>query len=150
MSFSSPDNLSLASLGSQAGVPSLNVADIPANVRNGDKRAREAYAEGLAFEQVLVTQLTRQMASTLDGSNSAAGTGNPMGGSSSGALSGASAFSSLIPQALTQGIMSGGGLGIAEEFAASVDPALAGPQSAATTPKVPPTTSTGSTDQVKS
>lgn len=122
MSFSSPDNLSLASLGTQAGIPSLNIADLPANVRNGDKTARQAYAEGLAFEQVLVNQLTRQMATSMSGTASSDGTA--MGGSGSSGLAGASAFSSLIPQALTQSIMSGGGLGVAEEFAASVDPAL--------------------------
>jgi len=148
MSLSSPDNFSLANLGAQAGIPSLNVADIPANVRNGDKTARQAYVEGLAFEQVLVNQLTQQMAGTLSGSTSP--DGSATGGSGSGLLSGASAFQSLIPQALTQGIMAGGGVGIAESFAASVDPALGRPTPAAGAPApVAPQASAQHSGQVK-
>ena len=46
--------------------------------------------------------------------------------SASGLLGGSPAaeYSSLIPQALTDSIMSGGGLGIAKQIAASIDPAI--------------------------
>lgn len=133
MSFSSTDSLSLGSLGADAGIPSLNVADIPENVRDGNDQAKQAYVEGLAFEQVLVNQMTQQMASSMSGSTSTDGSssyGYSSYGSSSGSsggMSGSSAmsgFSSLIPQALTEGIMSGGGLGMADEFAAAIDPSL--------------------------
>lgn len=141
MSTSSPDNLSLASLGADAGIPSLNVADIPANVRDGNQQAREAYVEGLAFEQILVGELTQQMASTLSGSTGVDGTSSYYGYDSTGSdssssgigLSGASAFGSMIPQALTEGIMAGGGLGIADEIAAAVDPSIDQPESATAT-----------------
>lgn len=131
MSISSPDPSSLSSIGVNAGIPSLNVADIPANVRNGNKQAQQAYTEGLAFEQVLVNQLTTQLANTV-GSGSAGSTdgssdssGGLLGGSSS------SAYSSLIPSALTSSIMDSGGLGLAEEFAQTIDPSLSDPAASA-------------------
>ena len=121
---------SLASIGINAGVPSLNVADIPANVRNGNAEARQAYTEGLAFEQVLVNELTTQLANTM-GSDSSDMTGDSTDSGTDGLLggSGSSAYSSMIPQALSSSIMSGGGLGMAEQFAAAIDPAINDPSS---------------------
>ena len=133
MSFSSSDTSALSSIGANAGIPSLNVADIPANIRNGNQQAQQAYSEGLAFEQVLVNQLTTQLANTM-GSGAMDTSDGSTGSStdstdSSGLLGGssASAYSSLIPQALTSSIMSGGGIGLAEQFAQELDPALADP-----------------------
>jgi hypothetical protein len=132
MSFSSSDSSSISSIGVNAGIPSLNTADIPANIRNGNKQAQSAYTEGLAFEQVLVNQLTTELANTM-GSSSSDSTGDSSDGSSdsssSGLLSGSSssAYSSMIPSALTSSIMDGGGLGLAEEFAQTIDPALSDP-----------------------
>jgi hypothetical protein len=135
--MSSGSDNSLASIGVNAGIPSLNVADIPANVRNGNAAAQQAYTEGLAFEQVLVNELTTQLANTMgsgtldptsdgsDSSDSGSSSGGLLGGSS------ASAYSSLIPQALSSSIMSGGGLGMAEQFAAAIDPSLNDPASSA-------------------
>jgi Rod binding domain-containing protein len=133
---SSASDINLGTIGAAAGIPTLNVADVPANIRNGDKAAQQAYAEGLAFESVLVNELTQQMAKTMDGSGLAGasggagasgsldGSGGSAGGSSDGLLGAAGAYSSLIPQALTSSIMSGGGLGLAEQFAEDLDPAL--------------------------
>ena len=134
--MSTSDNNSLASIGVNAGIPSLNIADIPANVRNGNAEAKQAYTEGLAFEQVLVNELTTQLANTMgsgatdlssDGSSSTDGSD----GSGDGLLGGsaASAYASMIPQALSSSIMSGGGLGMAEQFAAAIDPSLNDPSS---------------------
>jgi hypothetical protein len=129
MSSSSAD-MGLAAIGSEAGIPSLNVASIPAEVRNGDSKARQAYAEGLAFENVLVNELSQQMASTMYGgqADSSAATDSTTGGDASGTggglLGAAGAYSSLIPQALSSSIMSGGGIGLAQEFAQDIDPAL--------------------------
>ena len=128
MSGSSSD-ITLGTLGSAAGIPNLNVADIPANIRNGDKAAKQAYAEGLSFESVLVNELSQQMAKTMYGGDGTDGTSSSDGtdgsdSSSSGLLGAASGYASLIPQALTSSIMSGGGTGLAEEFAQELDPAL--------------------------
>lgn len=151
MSFSSPNSFALGSLGADAGIPSLNVADIPANVRNGDQRARQAYVEGLAFEQVLVNQLTKQMASSMTDSGSSStdpGSSADGSGGAGAGLAGASAFSSLIPQALTQGIMSGGGLGLAEEFATAVDPSIGLPKPAGAPAAGAPAPSSAKSGQV--
>ena len=127
MSGTSPD-INLGTIGSAAGIPTLNVADIPANVRSGDSKAMQAYSEGLAFEDMLVSELTQQLSKTMYG-GSADGTGDgsgagPSGSGSGGMLGGLSAYASLIPQALTSSIMSGGGLGVAEQFAQELDPTL--------------------------
>lgn len=130
MSFSAPDALSLAGLTS--GLPAINQADIPANIRNGNAKAKEAYTEGLEFEQVLVQQLAQQLASTagMDSSSATDSDGSDGSGgddSSSGLLGGdssASEYSSLIPQALTNSIMAGGGLGVASEIAQAIDPSI--------------------------
>lgn len=136
MMSSSGSDITLGTIGADAGISNLNVADIPANIRNGNSQAKQAYSEGLAFENVLVNELTQQLANTmyggngLDGSSSSGGSSSSdgsdgSGGSSgSGLLSGASAYASMIPQTLTSSIMSSGGLGMAEQFAEELDPSL--------------------------
>lgn len=130
MSSISTENLSLSSLGADAGISNLNVADIPANITDGDSTARKAYVEGLAFEDVLVDQFTQQLAesSSSDESGSLDDSDATSDGTDGAAsLFGASdsAYSSLVPQTLTDAIMSNGGLGIADEIAEDIDPALA-------------------------
>jgi hypothetical protein len=132
--MSSSSDISLGTIGTNAGIPNLNVADIPANIRNGDSKAKQAYSEGLAFEDMLVNELSQQPntmygGSGTDGSASGDGSGGSDGSSSGGLLSGASAYASLIPQTLTSSIMDGGGLGMAEQFAEQFDPALNGVKS---------------------
>ena len=145
MSISS-SNVSLGTIGADAGIPNLNVADIPANIRNGNKAARQAYAEGLGFESVLVNELSQQLANSMYGGAGADGAASSDGlddssssDASDGLLSGASAYSSLIPQALTSSIMSGGGVGLAEEFAQELDPSLNSQSSATGTSSATPT-----------
>jgi Rod binding domain-containing protein len=133
MSSSTPP-ITTAGIGTDAGYPNLNVADIPQNIRNGNGQAKQAYAQGLAFEGMLVNELSQQMASTMYGGQGSASGGDSSGsdggsssdGSSSGGLlSGAGAYASLIPQTLTSSIMDSGGLGMAEQFAQETDPSLA-------------------------
>jgi hypothetical protein len=71
--------------------------------------------------------------SPADSSNSSGSSGSSDSSSdSSGGILGSdpstSAFASLIPTALTQSIMSSGGLGIAQQLAQSIDPAIGTPQ----------------------
>jgi len=130
--MSSSSDITLGTIGADAGIPNLNVAKIPENIRNGGSKAMQAYSEGLAFEDMLVNELSQQLANTMYGgggtgaSASADGTSSDgTGGSSSGGmLSGASAYASMIPQTLTSSIMSDGGLGMAEQFAQEFDPSL--------------------------
>jgi hypothetical protein len=136
----------LSSVSLSASLPVTNTAPIdpatePESVRNGNQAAQNAYQTGLAFENILVNELAQQMTATVPGLS---GDDDGLGGSTSddsgdssdatsgltGADSGISAYSSLLPQALTTGIMSGGGTGVAMEIAQSIDPALANPKAA--------------------
>jgi hypothetical protein len=116
-------------------LPLIDPANEPAAIRNGDKKAQDAYQTGLAFENLLVTQLAQQLAATvpgLDGSDdglgqssddsSDAGSTGSTGGVGGGG--GLGAYSSLLPQTLTSSIMQGGGTGIAMQIAKSIDPGL--------------------------
>ena len=127
MSFSSPISSDL----STGGLPPINQANEPAAIRNGDANAKKAYQVGLSFEQVLVDQLTQELAATAtDSSSNGSDDGSGDGSGASGLMGGdaaSSAYANMLPQTLTSSIMSGGGTGIALQIAKSVDPALAYP-----------------------
>jgi Rod binding domain-containing protein len=119
-----------------ANQPLIDPANEPASVRNGDQKAKNAYATGVAFENVLVSELAQQMAATvpgLDGSDDGlGGTTDSTGGSAGstggvGGSGGLGAYASLLPQTLANSISAGGGTGIAMEVAKSIDPALGAP-----------------------
>jgi Rod binding domain-containing protein len=120
-----------------AALPPIDQASEPANVRNGDQAAKNAYQTGLAFEQMLDNELTQTLSSTISGTGSSddglGGTTDQSDGSSNPE---AGAFSSMLPDALTSGLMTGGGTGVAMQIAQSIDPALAG-AGASTTPVIP-------------
>jgi len=123
MSFSSPISSAL----STGGLPPINQANEPAAIRDGDADAKKAYQTGLSFEQLLVNQLTQELASTAtdssgDGSSDSSGASGLMGGDAA-----SSAYANMLPQTLTSSIMSGGGTGVAMQIAKSIDPALAHP-----------------------
>ena len=120
-------------------LPLIDPANEPAAIRNGDKKAQDAYQTGLAFENVLVNELAQQMSATvpgLDGSDdglggtsddsSGAGEGGVTGGV--GGSGGMGAYSSLLPETLASSIMQGGGAGIAMQIAKAIDPALGVPK----------------------
>ena len=124
-------------------LPPVSAANEPADIRNGNSAAQKAYQEALGFENILVQQLTQELASTISSptDDSSLGSGGANSSNSSNSSSGGilgsdpstSAFASLIPTALTQSIMSGGGVGIAQQLAQSIDPAIGTPQGEATT-----------------
>jgi hypothetical protein len=120
-------------------LPTIDPANEPAAVRNGDQKAKNAYETGLSFENVLVNQLAQQLAATVPGLDGSSGSDDGLGGSSddglggtssdsSGSTGGLGAYSSLLPQTLSSAIMSGGGTGIAMQIAQSIDPALGAPK----------------------
>jgi hypothetical protein len=117
-------------------LPLIDPANEPAAIRNGDKKAQDAYKTGLAFENVLVNELAQQLSATVPGLD---GSDDGLGGTSddssdtgsSGGVGGAGglgAYSSLLPQTLATGVMSGGGTGLAMQIAKSIDPALGVPK----------------------
>jgi Rod binding domain-containing protein len=118
----------LSSISAQSALPPVNPATEPAAIRNGDAKAKKAYQEALGFEDILVNQLSQELASTVSSPDSSGDGSDDSTGSGGGGLLGSdpstSAFSSMIPQALSTGIMSAGGLGIATRLAESLDPAI--------------------------
>lgn len=119
-------------------LPLIDPANEPAAIRNGDTKAKNAYETGLAFENVLVNELSQQLAATVPGLDGSGGSSDGLGGSSDDGLGGTSddsspssgglgAYSSLLPQTLTSSIMQGGGTGIAMQIAKSIDPGLGEP-----------------------
>ena len=124
-----------ASLGA-SGVPVVNQAAEPAAVRNGSAAAKQAYQQGLDFEQVLVNQLAQELARTVSSSGSDPSNGNGSDAGSDdgtggllGSGSATSAYESMIPNALTSAIMSGGGTGLALQLAEAIDPSAFAGQS---------------------
>ncbi|HLH67237.1 MAG TPA: hypothetical protein VKV27_16225 [Solirubrobacteraceae bacterium] len=117
----------------------------PRSIREGGRAAQSAWAEGVAFEDVLVSELSQQLTQTVPGLDGLDGqSGDGLGGQSADGLGGSDpasaqvlgggaglgAYASLLPQALTDAIMSAGGTGVAMQIARALDPALAGPASA--------------------
>ncbi|HYB27745.1 MAG TPA: hypothetical protein VEF89_14090 [Solirubrobacteraceae bacterium] len=133
-----------------ANLPPVNQALEPADIRNGNTQAKQAYQEALGFEEILMQELTQELASTvssssdssLDGSDGSDGSDDSSDDSSGGILGSdpsTSAFASMIPTALTETIMSSGGVGIASQLANAIDPQIGTPEGLASS------TSTGST-----
>jgi Rod binding domain-containing protein len=128
-----------------ASLPPINPALEPADIRNGNTQAKQAYQEALGFEDILMQQLTQELASTVsgpsddssvDGSDSSGDSDDSSDGSSGGILGSdpsTSAFASMIPTALTQSLMSAGGVGIAAQLAKAIDPQIGTPQGSAST-----------------
>jgi len=110
------------------GLPPIDYANEPYEIKHGDRAAKAAYAEGLGFEQVFLSQLTEQLTATLSGSSDPSGdsSGDSSGGSGDGSSANAGGpYSSLLSSALTQGVMSSGGAGgLAMQLAESIDPSL--------------------------
>jgi Rod binding domain-containing protein len=93
------------------GLSPINQALEPAWVRHGSAETQKTYQTALAFERMLVEQLSKSLtaASGLEGE-----AGTEDGGSASSL--GASQLTSLLPQALSDGVMSSGGLGLAAQL----------------------------------
>jgi hypothetical protein len=91
------------------GLPPIDAAQLPSDIRTaagGRGRIRNAYEAGLGFERLLVQQLTQSLAD-----------------SARDALAGDSPYASLPPDALADGVMDGGGLGLARQLTAVTSPA---------------------------
>jgi hypothetical protein len=121
-----------------AGLPPVDQATLPADVRSAPPAARNAYAAALGFERMLVTQLTSSLADSsggaLGGTSSANGTDGTSDGTG-GSSSTTSPYAGLLPDALASGIMDAGGLGLARQLAGAIDPAIGQTAPTASTPK---------------
>lgn len=101
--------------GSEPVGASLAAAQLsePAWVRNGSPKVQREYALGLEFERLLVQQLATSLTATTE----PAGEGEAPEGGSGSPGAGTSVLSSMLPGALADGVVNGGGLGLAAELA---------------------------------
>jgi Rod binding domain-containing protein len=107
--------LSSGSSLASSGLPTVNQTLEPVWVRKGSAATQKAYETALAFEQMLVEELSQSLtaSSGLGGESGAEGESTE-GSAGSGGASGP--LSSMLPQALTSGVMSAGGLGLAAQM----------------------------------
>jgi len=116
-----------------SGLRSVTSADVPAAVRDGSPKAKQAYETARGFEEVLMNQLSQQIvkSSGLEGEGSGSASGEEEAGSGeSSSGGGAGTLSSFLPQILTEALMRGGTLGVANQLTRAIDPAAAAPTSA--------------------
>jgi Rod binding domain-containing protein len=113
-----------------AGLSIAEQAHEPAAVRNGSSAVKQAYSSAQDFEEMLMQQLSQSMlqSSGLGGEGGGEGEEGSAEGSSGGE---GGMLTSLLPQALTEGVMREGGLGLATQLMSSLDPAAGASASAA-------------------
>jgi len=97
-------------------LPPIDSALLPADIRQAPQARRDAYTASLGFEQLLVQQLTESLAD-----------------SARTAMGGDSPYANMLPQAMADGIMGAGGLGLARQLTDALAPAdtSSGPKGAA-------------------
>jgi len=100
----------------------------PAWVRDGSAQVQREYALGLEFERLLVQQLATSLTETTEPASEEGQEGGTSGASS--------VLSNMLPGALADGVVNGGGLGLAAELAKGMQgtAGAAQPKSAATAP----------------
>jgi Rod binding domain-containing protein len=95
--------------------PVINQAAEPASVRSGGPATQKAYTSALDFESMLVQQLSQSLTESSESvepeSENEGEAANPE-------------LSSMLPQALTEGVMHDGGLGLAQQLMPALDPSL--------------------------
>ena len=102
---------------SSSGLPTVNQTLEPAWVRKGSAATQKAYETALAFEQMLVEELSQSLTASSGLGGEGGAEGESSEGSAGGGGGGASGpLSSMLPQALTSGVMSAGGLGLAAQM----------------------------------
>jgi Rod binding domain-containing protein len=102
-----------------SGLPPIDSAFLPADVRKAGPKAEQAYQSALSFESVLTEQLTQSLTSTLTGSAAGDGsdddgTGDDTDSSSTDAATQLTA--QMLPDALSQSLTAAGGLGLARQL----------------------------------
>lgn len=112
-----------------SGLPPIDSSQLPADVRDASPARRDAYEAGLGFEQLLVQQLSQSM---VDSTSDASDDGSDGDGTdATSGLGAGSPYASLLPDALSQGVMAAGGLGLAQQLMDAIAPAASGADPAA-------------------
>lgn len=94
------------------GLPPIDQSLIPAAVRNAGAASVKTYRTALSFEGMLDEQLAQALTDTLQGTDSSDSSGDD--GSSPDAAT--SLTLQLLPQSLSQGLVSAGGIGLAGQL----------------------------------
>ena len=89
------------------GLPPIDPALLPAEVRQGTQADRDLYASALAFESLLTRQLATQITSSM----------HPEGEEQDAATA---ALDDMLPDALARGVTEAGGLGLAPSLYAAL------------------------------
>jgi len=86
-----------------SGLPPVDLAALPADVRKGSPERRQSYQAAMGFERMLVAQLAKSLSETTkaEGDETSVAT---------------STYRSMLPDALADGITSAGGLGLARQL----------------------------------
>jgi len=93
-------------------LPVVDQAALPAEVRNGTDKQKQAYAAALGFERTLVSQLTKSLAQNALG-------GGEDGDTEDGATQAQgsnSMYSDMLASSLADGIAQQGGVGLAQSL----------------------------------
>lgn len=77
-------------------------APLPPEIRAAGKRAQDEYRSALAFERVLLGHVTRTMQSTI--------------GAPEGASAPTEAYENMLPDAIADAVIAGGGIGLASDL----------------------------------
>jgi hypothetical protein len=124
-------SVAAAAGGLGSGLPVTSQAREPAAVRQGSSAVKQAYATAQGFEELLLQQLSQSLAASSGlGGEGGEGETSPAGGEGGGeegsaAAAGGGMLGSLLPQALSEGVMRAGGLGLASQLMGTLDPSAA-------------------------
>jgi Rod binding domain-containing protein len=94
-----------------SALPPINEAALPAEIRNGSAKDKKDYQAALGFERVLLGELTKAMTDTAKpaGSGDGSDSGQPQDAASS-------MYMQMLPDQLADSIVSGGGIGLAQDL----------------------------------
>lgn len=122
------------------GLPPIDQSLIPAAVRNAGPASVKTYQTALSFEGMLDEQLAQALTQTLQGSDSS--DSSDADGSSPDAAT--SLTLQLLPQSLSQGLVSAGGIGLAGQLYQALGGTIPTGSAAATNSAAGSATATGS------
>ena len=88
-------------------LPPIDRSLLPADVRDASPAQRRTYQAALGFERMLVSQLAKSLSDTT-------------GGEDEQASAATQTYRSMLPDALADGIIAGGGLGLAKDLAKEI------------------------------
>jgi Rod binding domain-containing protein len=113
----SADATALSSLG--AGLPPIDQAALPADVRKGTKAQKETYQAALGFERMLVGELTKSMLSTAQpdsSSDSSSSSGSSSSSDSTSSDATTTLYQQMLPDKLADAVTAAGGIGLADQL----------------------------------